>query len=226
MLSGMRVLAFLAASCAYAAGPYCFGFLNAHPERTNIPNEQAQEIQKQHLAYLGRMASEGRLVTAGPLATPGGARGLLVYRCANADEAAGFASGDPAVQQKRLAVEMYGFQSSGEWGEPLGAKLKAVPNYKYEMVQLPFAIFVRVERGADEEPLAAHSAYMGHLRREGKIRAHGRFAGPTEKLGLAVFAAMPIEEARKLAEGDPLVRDGLAKAAMHIWYVADEAVPR
>jgi uncharacterized protein YciI len=226
MLAGMRVLAFLAASTVYAAGQYCFGFLNAHPERTEIPNEQAQEIQKQHMAHLGKMAAEGHLVTAGPLATPGGARGLLVYRCASAEQAAAFASADPAVTAKRLSVEMYAFSSAGEWGQPLTRKLKADPQYKYEMVQLPFAIFLRTGTAPNPDATESHRAYLEFLRREGKARGHGLFAGSGDKLGVAVYAAMPIEEARKLAEEDPLVKGGFATAVMHVWYVADEAVPK
>lgn len=80
--------------------PYCWGFLNAHPERAEIPDAQAQEIQKGHIAHLNRMASEGNLLAAGPLATPGGARGILVFRCTSAAEP------DPAVLNKRLSIKM------------------------------------------------------------------------------------------------------------------------
>lgn len=225
MLRG-AIVALALSVASYAADTYCFGFLNTHPERAAIANEQAQEIQKQHMAYLGQMAAEGRLVTAGPLATPGGARGLLVYRCASVEEAAGFAGADPAVRQKRLAVEMYGFRTGGEWGQPLGSRLKADANYKYEMVQLPFAIFVPTERSPDDGALATHSAYLEHLRRHAKARAHGMFDGDGQKIGIVVFSAVPMDEARALAEQSPLLRDGVAKAEMHIWYVADEAVPR
>jgi hypothetical protein len=124
------------------------------------------------MAHLGKMAAEGHLVTAGPLATPGGARGLLVYRCASAEEAAAFASADPAVTAKRLSVEMYAFSSAGEWG--------------WSNCRSPFlcglaALQTRMPRSL--------TGPTWSLRREGKARGHGLFAGSPGKLGVADEAA-------------------------------------
>jgi uncharacterized protein YciI len=207
---------------------YCWGFLNAHEERTEIPATQAQEIQKGHMAH---MAAAGRLLAAGPLATPGGARGLLVYKCDNVAEAVEWTNLDPAVVNKRLRVEMYRWMTPGVWGEPLASKLKADPNYKYAMVRLPFAILMRTEKTADgrlppDEVGKAHLAYSTKLVEEGKLRSFGPFEGTQDKLGVFVYAAMAVEDARKLAEDDPLVKGGWGLPVMHVWFVADEAVPR
>lgn len=209
----------------------CWGFLNAHEAREALPDERLKEIQRGHLEHMSRMAAAGRLLAAGPLATPGGPRGLVVYQCDSAAQAAEWASPDPAVVNKRLRVEMYRWKSFGRWGEPLAAKMKADPNYKYEMVQLPFAIVLRAEKTPPgtlppREAREAHFAYSMKLIEEGKLRSFGSFEEATGKLGVLVYAAMPPDDARKLAEGDPLVKGGWAKPAMHIWYVADEAVPR
>lgn len=64
------------------------------------------------------------------------------------------------------------------------------------------------------------------LAAEGKLRSFGAFEGAPDKLGVFVFAAITQEEARKLAEADPLVREGWGRPVMHVWFVADEAVPR
>jgi hypothetical protein len=37
---------------------------------------------------------------------------------------------------------------------------------------------------------------------------------------------MAVEDAQELAEQDPLVTGGWARPVLHVWYVADEAVPR
>jgi uncharacterized protein YciI len=210
---------------------YCWGFLNAHPERAQIPEARAQEIQKGHLEHMGRMAAAGHLLAAGPLATPGGPRGLLVYNCESVAQAVEWTSLDPAVVNRRLSVEMYRWMNTGIWGEPLASKLKADPHYKYAMVELPFAILMRTEKtGGDAMPPEdvgkAHLAYSMKLVEEGKLRAFGPFAASRDKLGVFVYVAMPPQDARKLAEGDPLVKGGWGKPVMHVWFVADEAVPR
>ena len=69
------------------AEDYCFGFLNAHPDRKKIPDTEAEEIQKGHMAHMNRMALAGHLLAAGPIATAGNTRGILVYRCKSIDEA-------------------------------------------------------------------------------------------------------------------------------------------
>jgi uncharacterized protein YciI len=99
------------------------------------------------------------------------------------------------------------------------------------MTRLPIAILMRTDKtqgSALPPPEAAkeHFAYSMGLMKQGKLRAFGPFAGSPDKLGVFIYGAMPVEDARKLAEADPLVTGGWSKAAMHIWFVADEAVPK
>lgn len=209
---------------------YCWGFLNAHPERSEIPQAEAQEIQKEHLAHMNRMAAMGRLLAAGPLATPGGARGLLVYRCNSVDEAVDWTKADPAVVNKRLAVEMYFWNATGLWGEPLASRRKADPNAKFEMVQLPFAVIEKSPAFQSKDRLpddvrTAHLAYADQQMAEGRLRSYGLFTGARDKWGVFVYPAMDMEAAARLAAEDPIVKNGWGRVIMHRWYVADETVP-
>ncbi|MCW5962488.1 MAG: hypothetical protein KIT83_00510 [Bryobacterales bacterium] len=210
--------------------PYCWGFLNAHPDRAEMPQAEVMEIQKGHLAHMERMSSMGRLMAAGPLATPGGARGLLVYQCESVKQAEEWTALDPAVVNKRLVVEIYRWKATGLWGEPLTTQRKTNPDAKYQMVQLPFAVVERLDARPAGDPIpqalvAEHTAYASELSAQGKLRSFGLFEGAPDKLGIFVYAAMDLEEARKLAEADPLVKSGWGKAVMHVWFVADETVP-
>lgn len=221
------------ASSIYAAetNKYCWGFLNSHPERTELPQTQAQEIQKGHMEHLGKMAKEGHLISAGPLATPGGARGLLVFKCDSSKQAADWAAPDPAVQNKRLAVEMYDWRAIGVWGEPLASKLKADPNYKYQMVQLPFAVLMVTDKAAaagriPPEIGKEHLDYSLELSKQGKLRSFGPFLNGKGKMGVLIYGAMKLEEAKQLAESDPMVKAGWAKPEVYMWHVADESVPK
>jgi uncharacterized protein YciI len=226
----LLILGLAAPVCAADLHTYCWGFLNAHPERAELPSARAEEIQAGHMAHMGKMAEAGRLLTAGPLASPGGARGLLVCQCDKVEEAVEWTRGDPAVEQKRLAMEFYRWSSYGVWGEPLASKVKADPGYKVKMVRLPFALLLRTEkmpggRRPPEPAGKAHLDYSMKLVGEGRLRSFGLFEGAAEKLGVLIYGAMPVEEAWKLAEGDPLVREGWARPVMHVWFVAEEAVP-
>jgi uncharacterized protein YciI len=86
---------------------YYFGMLLKGPKWSAEDTPERTEIQKQHLAHLFKMHTEGRLVIAGPLLDDGPIRGLLVYKAASIDEARAFAEADPAVKAGRLKVEMH-----------------------------------------------------------------------------------------------------------------------
>lgn len=67
----------------------------------------ADTIQKEHLAYLGRLMRERKILAAGPfLAEVGDLRGIAVYNVGSAEKARELASQDPAVQAGRLSVEV------------------------------------------------------------------------------------------------------------------------
>jgi uncharacterized protein YciI len=73
-----------------------------------IPKEQAAEIQRQHLAHMGRLAEQGKILIAGPFSDQQdkSMRGMCLYRCASIDEARRLAEEDPAVKAGRLKVDV------------------------------------------------------------------------------------------------------------------------
>lgn len=205
---------------------YCFGFLNAHPDRAEMPQEKLMEIQKGHLEHMGKMAQAGKLLVAGPFMTEGGPRGVVIYNCASVEEAMGYTKPDPAVVNKRLSMEFYKMHAPEGMGEPLAGKMKADPNYKYEMTRLPLFILYRSPSGYPSKATGeAHYQRSLKLVEEGKLRFFGRFEDAPEKLGVYVFSKMTLEEAKALMEEDPLVKGGYAKVQGLVWFVADEAVP-
>jgi uncharacterized protein YciI len=234
----LRTLALALCTVAVAAQAedYCFGFLNSHPERSPIPDNQANEIQKGHLAHMSRMAAAGHLLAAGPMLTEGGPRGIVIYRCQSLEEAGKWTALDPAVQNKRLTPEMYRWRGPENLGEPLASKLKSDPNAKYEMVRLPLIVLRKTAKPIDSAPrevLMSHLERMKELEASGRIRAAGPFVGAGGEhgsvpglIGIFIFAAIPLEEARSLAEQDPMVKNGYAAVQPHLWMVADEVIPK
>jgi uncharacterized protein YciI len=73
------------------------------PEQT----PQTQEIQKAHLANIGRLAEMKKLVVAGPFGDNGNLRGIFVFRVNSLEEARALTLTDPAVQAGRLALDLH-----------------------------------------------------------------------------------------------------------------------
>ena len=91
-----------------------FGFLNRGPNRTQDA-AGAEQLQKDHLAYMEGQGQQGKLVLAGPFVDGGAHRGIVVYRVATMEEAKRRAEGDPMIKAGRLVVELH------PWLAPRGA---------------------------------------------------------------------------------------------------------
>ena len=73
-----------------------------------IPEAEAEEIQRQHIAHLEKMGQSGLMVIAGPFGAQRDPsfRGACLYRVATPEEARALAEADPAVKAGRLRVEV------------------------------------------------------------------------------------------------------------------------
>ncbi|MFZ5656663.1 MAG: YciI family protein [Pseudomonadota bacterium] len=66
---------------------------------------------------------------------------------------------------------------------------------------------------------AGHFANMERLTKEGKRVLAGRFVSdPAGWRGLFVLAVEGVDEARRLTESDPVIREGGMVAEYHPWY--------
>lgn len=101
----------------YVMQKYFMVFLKSGPKRSQT-KEEAMEIQEKHLAYLQKMAEQGKTSITGPMDDAGEIRGIVIYNTATAEEARTLAEGDPAVQEGRLVVEVH------PWWAAKGSMLK------------------------------------------------------------------------------------------------------
>ena len=88
---------------------YYFGIIEGYPDKADIPEEEVNEIQKQHLANITRLANEGSMKLAGPFWLEGNVhtvRGLFLYDVPTIDSAKVLVATDPAVQNNRLVVRV------------------------------------------------------------------------------------------------------------------------
>lgn len=89
----------------YGMKQYVMAFLTAGPVR-NQDSARAAELQRGHLDNIGRLASEGKLVLAGPFLDGGDIRGIFIFDVKTVEEARELILTDPAIQAGRLEMEL------------------------------------------------------------------------------------------------------------------------
>lgn len=91
----------------YEMTTYYLVLLYRGPNSTAEVTPETQRIQEAHMANIGRMADEGKLIMAGPMAEDGKLRGIFVFRVGSLQEAQALAAEDPAVKAGRLVPEVH-----------------------------------------------------------------------------------------------------------------------
>lgn len=88
------------------------GFLKKGPNRKEGDDKmpEVQELQKAHLANIGRLAETKKLVMAGPFGDNGDLRGIFVFRVDSMKEAQDLAATDPMIKIDRLKIELHPWQ--------------------------------------------------------------------------------------------------------------------
>jgi uncharacterized protein len=76
-------------------------------ENRNQDSTAASKIQERHLANIGRLAKEGKLIMAGPMGIDGDLRGIFILNCKDSAEVETLVKTDTAVITGRLKMEYY-----------------------------------------------------------------------------------------------------------------------
>ncbi len=95
----------------YGMNRYVFAFLKAGPDRDQ-DSLTAAKLQQAHLANIGRLAQEGKLVLAGPFLDEGDLRGIYIFAVETVEEAIKLTETDPAIQAGRLRMELHPWYGS------------------------------------------------------------------------------------------------------------------
>jgi len=90
----------------YVMKKYIMCFLKSGPKRSQN-EEEAQRIQKGHLAHMDSLAQLGIISIAGPFEDSGDVRGIVIYDLGTVEEARKMTAGDPAVVNGRLVPEFH-----------------------------------------------------------------------------------------------------------------------
>ncbi len=87
---------------------YTFVLLRRPPDAPDLPEEELERLQAQHLAHLKAMAERGALVAAGPFdgQPDESLRGFCLY-VTDVEETRALAAEDPSVQAGRMAADVF-----------------------------------------------------------------------------------------------------------------------
>ncbi len=85
---------------------YYIAFLKKGPIR-NQNEEEANKLQSEHLAHLGKMYELGYADISGPFGDDGDIRGITIYNVPTKAMADSLANADPMVKAGRLEIEIH-----------------------------------------------------------------------------------------------------------------------
>ncbi|WP_338236424.1 YciI family protein [Persicobacter diffluens] len=75
-------------------------------ENQNLSQEEKVRLQKEHLKNIQKLATEGKLVLAGPFMDDKALRGIYIFDVPTIEEAEALTATDPAIQARSLKMEL------------------------------------------------------------------------------------------------------------------------
>ena len=117
---------------AYGADDYgmkkmVIALLKRGPNRS-IDSTKAAALQSAHMANIGKLAEEGKLLVAGPFFGDGDLRGIYVFDVQSIAEAEALTNTDPAIQAGSLKMELHEWYGS--------AAMMAIPELHKEVQKI------------------------------------------------------------------------------------------
>jgi uncharacterized protein YciI len=182
-----------------------------------MSKQEEDKLQEAHMANIGKLYSEHKLVIAGPFMDDGLLRGIFVLKAASLDQAKEWASTDPAIKAGRLEAEVH-----GPWlVRPEGIHQTDTPNTleKYSLLLAHQGDKWDLKSPVLADTVKLHLPYLIGLMHQGKLALAGPFRDDGEIKGIFIYSG-PMEEAMKLESEDPMVKNGFFKLEGHPWATA------
>ena len=90
----------------YGMKKYVMAFLLRGDQVSEYTPEQRSEIQTGHMANIGKMADQGKLIVAGPFFGNDDLRGIYIFDVQSIEEAKTLTETDPAIQAGVLKMDL------------------------------------------------------------------------------------------------------------------------
>jgi uncharacterized protein YciI len=201
-------------------------FLRPDPDRKTIPLEERQRIQDAHMANIKMLASEGVLVAAGPMEdTPTAISGIFIFKAESLSEARTIAARDPTVVGRRNTVDVHPWRGPAGIGTSYFRWKKENPQGQDVMASHAFCLIRRGPASPAVTQPDDDAGFIDSLRRGGTLAAAGPIEGDPDLLGIVIFKAASVDNARKSMAESPSVRSGRMVVEYHVWWTADGILP-
>ncbi|MBX2955793.1 MAG: hypothetical protein KF846_06535 [Cyclobacteriaceae bacterium] len=175
---------------------YTFVFLNTRTDKAELPKEEVDKLMQGHMANITRLATEGKLIVAGPF---DGGGGIFILNTTSIDEANTWLSTDPGIQANRWKLDVLPYQPR------IGGV--CVAKEPYEMVTYNFIRFrsnIHKETVGDYPVLLKrHDEYLKQLAKNGNVITEGIF---DDQEGGILITKGDIQP--EVFENDPAVKGG------------------
>ncbi|MEY4929340.1 MAG: hypothetical protein RI909_64 [Bacteroidota bacterium] len=197
---------------AIAQAPeYIFVFLNNKPDKAKLADEEVKKIMDGHMANIGRLAKEGKLISAGPF---DGGGGIFIFKSGSIDQVREWLKTDPGVQANRWNLEVLPYYP--QYGSVCAAK------EPYQMVTYQFIRYApnitKDNINQQTDLIKKHHDYLKEQRSSTTVITEGVF-GTTDGGILIVNGEMTNE----VIENDPAVRQGFLAAEIKKLWIAKGA---
>jgi uncharacterized protein YciI len=194
---------------AYAQNKiYTIVFLHKKSDAAQLAPEESKKIMDGHMANMGRLSKEGKLLAAGPF---DGGGGLFIMNSTSEEEVKAWISTDPGVQAQRWNIEILPYEP--QYGSicPVGEK--------YEMILYTFirydAHITKPTAPTYPEIMEKHNRFVNELIKGGNVVTNASFGGNN---GGVVILRGEIDSS--ILDSDPGVQEGLLETQVKKLYIA------
>lgn len=209
MKSVLLVLCLLFSQLLCAQDTYVVVFLNNNPDKEELPEEEETRLQEQHLSNIGKLASEGKLLMAGPFE---GGGGIFILQTPEIQMAKKWILSDPAIRANRWNIELLPIRA--RIGKPCLADSEAA------MVEKQFVRFVPhiTKFNVQQSPqlFLEHDNYIDKISARSEVLFEGIFSN--DDGGIMVFDN-PVDE--ELFLKDPTAVEGMILPEVRKIWIAE-----
>jgi uncharacterized protein YciI len=204
----------------YDMGKMQMLFLDQSPEWKT--GDRADEVRKEHRAYIEGLITNGKLALWGEVASEGGLREIGVVKTESIDEARAMAQSFPAVKAGLKADVLSWYAARN---------LIKTPQAPLTRSDYVFGLLVRgpkLTREQTEETKKIQEGHMANINRlaeTGKLVLAGPFVDGGDRRGVFIFKVDSLSEAQALTDTDPAVIAGRLNVVLHQWSVPKGMLP-
>jgi len=196
---------------SFAQNKFTFVFLNKKSDKAELPKEEVDKIMEGHMANITKLASEGKLIAAGPFE---GGGGIFIFKSTSVDEVKVWLSDDPGIKANRWNVELLPFT--------IRAGGVCAVSEPYQMVTYQFIRYTsnltKFTIGDAPVTFKKHDEYLKKIEITGNVIAEGIF-GDREG-GILVMKG---DLQKEVIEFDPAIQEQLLELEFKQLWIAKGA---